>query len=462
MSGTLLNPIALAALLLTLVLFFVLPRRFAIVPLLAMFFLVPEAQQLYVGGVHLFLDRIVVLAGFIRMATSRPPRQRSLLAGGWTPIDTVFVSYVLVLAVATLLLFGSVPALINQVGLVWDYALGFLLLRGLIQDERDTILAIKTLAVLMGVLAACMLFEEVKMFNPFGLLGGVPLVPEFRDGKVRAQGPFAHSLTAGAFAAASIPLFVLLWKVGKSKLWGAIGIIGASVCTVATQTSTSLLTWAAAVFAICMWPLRRKMKSVRIGMVVGLVGLQLVMKAPVWFLIARVDLTGSSSSYHRAELIDQCVNHFSSWWLMGVKDTSSWGWDMWDAQDMFVATAETGGLVGLILFIMVISRSFGRLGRARKRAESKNREWALWLLGSALFANVVSFFGVNYFDQVRMAYFALISMICAFSAPILIMKKNEKASIVTTVRISSEVHAAGAGPVNVTEVGSVKGRIRWP
>jgi hypothetical protein len=52
------------------------------------------------------------------------------------------------------------------------------------------------------------------------------------------------------------------------------------------------------------------------------------MKAPVWFLIARIDLAGGSSGYHRAMLIDTFLRHFGDWWLLGTKDAFSWGWDM--------------------------------------------------------------------------------------------------------------------------------------
>ena len=43
----------------------------------------------------------------------------------------------------------------------------------------------------------------------------------------------------------------------------------------------------------------------------------------------------------------------------------------------------------------------------------------IWLLGSALFAHVVAFFGVNYFDQARVAWFAMVAMICACTTPLL-------------------------------------------
>jgi hypothetical protein len=78
---------------------------------------------------------------------------------------------------------------------------------------------------------------------------------------------------------------------------------------------------------------------------------------------------------------------------------------------------------------------------------SKKPEWLLWFLGSALFANVVAFFGVNYFDQSRMAWYALIGMICASAAPIL----NEgltsnSAKLVVRVQVADGPHDAEKAP----------------
>jgi hypothetical protein len=416
-NETVLHPAVLILLLLALVLFFVLPRKYVIVPVLVSTFLIPLGQQFYVAGVHLFVHRILILVAFIRILAMKEPKQKQLYAGGWNSIDSAFTYYVVISAAATMMQYPDVGALINQVGYLWDYLLGYLLLRSLIRNEKDTFLAIKCFAGLMVVIAAAMIYEQMKMVNLFGLLGGVTEIPEVREGKIRSQAVFQHSLTAGTFAATAIPLFFLLWKNGKAKILTLVGVAAATVMTVTTQTSTSLLTYAAGLGAVFLWPIRKKMKTVRTGLVVALIGLHLVMKAPVWFLIARIDLTGSSSSYHRAELIDQFVNHFSSWWLIGTKDAATWGWDMWDAQNMYVSVGEAGGLAALVFYILVISRSFSKLGKARRRATSKKQEWMIWFLGSALFANVVAFFGVNYFDQSRMAWFALISMICACTIP---------------------------------------------
>jgi hypothetical protein len=424
-TATVLHPAVLAAMLLATVLFLVLPRKYVIVPVMFTMFLIPFGQQFYVAGIHLFVCRILILVAFIRVHISKVPKQRSPYAGGWNSIDTAFTCYVVVSAAATMAQYPDPGALVNQIGYLWDYLVGYLLMRSLIWNEKDIFLVVKCFSGLMVLLAAAMVIEQVKMVNVFGLLGGVASVPEVREGKIRSQAVFQHSLTAGTFAATAIPLFCLLWKNAKAKLLAAVGVVAATVMTVTTQTSTSLLTYAAGLGALFLWPVRKKMKMVRTGLVVVLVGLHLVMKAPVWFLIARIDLTGSSSSYHRAELIDQFVNHFSSWWLIGTKDAATWGWDMWDAQNMYVSVGEAGGLAALVFYILVISRSFAKLGDARKRARTKQQEWFLWFLGAAMFANVVAFFGVNYFDQSRVAWFTLISMVCACTGPML---KSEPAS----------------------------------
>jgi hypothetical protein len=154
------------------------------------------------------------------------------------------------------------------------------------------------------------------------------------------------------------------------------------------------------------------MRAFRWGIVLLLIGLQLVMKAPVWALIARVDLTGSSSGYQRYMLIDTCIRHFRDWWLIGAKSYNDWGFDMWDLSDQYVAYAVTGGLATIWTFLLVISRSFGRLGTARKLAAGEpEREWFIWCLGAVLLSHVVAYFGIGYFDQMQMAWYALLAII---------------------------------------------------
>ena len=97
---------------------------------------------------------------------------------------------------------------------------------------------------------------------------------------------------------------------------------------------------------------------------------------------------------------------------MGVKNYNAWGFDMWDLSNQYVAYAVTGGLATLVTFILVISRSFGQLGTARKLVKrDRKREWFLWCLCAALLSHVVAYFGIGYFDQMQVAWYALLAII---------------------------------------------------
>jgi hypothetical protein len=414
LGETMMHPVVLVAMLITIVLVLLLPRKYAVVPLLFLVFLTPHGQQIVVGGVHIFVFRIVILFTWIRMCGTKLSSSGKTLTGQWTSVDTAFTCWAFVKTVAFLLLYWQVGAVVNQLGFLWDVFGGYFLLRYLIQDEEAVLRVVKTLAAISGILALCILNEKFRGQDIFGYLGGVPIVPEFRDGAIRPTGPFGHPLLAGTFAATLLPLFVWLWTGGKAKALGFVGLLSSTIMTLAAASSTPLMAYAAAILGICFWPIRKKMRIIRWGLVIALITLHLVMKAPVWFIITHIDIIGASSGYHRAELIDQFIRHFWDWWLVGTKDNATWGWDMFDLSNQYVAEGVTGGLLGLAFFIALISRGFGLLGDARKVVDGDSKqEWLIWLLGTALFAHCVGFFGVSYWDQTEVAWFALFAVICA-------------------------------------------------
>ena len=204
---------------------------------------------------------------------------------------------------------------------------------------------------------------------------------EVRENRFRAQGPFSHSILAGTFGAISMPMFVALWWKGrKYRMMAVMGVVSATVITVACNSSTPALGYAAGLVALCLWPARRWMRAVRWGIAITLVSLHLVMKAPVWHLISRIDITGSSSSWHRYMLVDQCIRHFGDWWLLGVKDTSAWGYDMWDTANQYVSTCDNSGLLPFLLLVAILIYGFKYLGKAR-RAAGRDRKECTFCLG---------------------------------------------------------------------------------
>ena len=439
LTETTLHPAVLVAMVLSVVLILLLPRKYAVVPFLMATFLVPRGQQLVAGGVHLFVYRILILSGCIRMLWCKLVRGESLFGQRWNSVDNVFIAWALLRATAFVLLYREVGAATNQFGFLLDALGGFFLLRFLIRNTDDVRRTVRVFAVVAIILGVCMLNEKLRNQNVFGILGGVPLIPLVRNGSIRAQGPFAQPLLAGTFGATLLPLFVWLWMGGKSKALAVLGSASSLIVAVCSSSSTAPMAYAAAIAAVCFWPLRKKMRLVRWGVVILLVALHLVMKAPVWFLIAHVDLTGGSSGSDRAYLIDNCIRHFTQWWLVGTNQNAKWGWDMWDLCDQYVAEAVTGGLATLVCFLLLISRSFGRIGRARKAVEGRRKlEWLMWILGATLFAHVMGFFGISYFDQTQFSWWALLAMISAVTAQY-IPKTVRKAAPIARRSMRSQV-----------------------
>lgn len=410
-AETTLNPLVAVGLLIAIVLILTSSQKKGITPFLLACFTIPMSQVVVVGGLHFTALRIVIIAGLIRRAMLGGSSSTGKFPGGFNRVDRMVVLWTLALLTLLSLQWMNKQELINNLGGFLDGLGGYLVVRFFIPDGEAVRRTIKTLAVVGVIQGICMLNEQILHVNVFGYIGGLGPGLTIRDGRIRSEGVLG-CISAGAFAGALIPLFLGLWTERKYRALMCAGVAGATVMVFTSNSSTSLLALAAAVLGIAFWPLRERMVLVRRGLVLILVALHLVMKAPVWSLIARVDLTGSSSGYHRYYLVDNCIRHFSEWWLLGYKDYDKWGFMMFDLCNQFVVQAVTGGLLTLVAYIAIFSRSFGALGDARKKVRGdRHREWFLWCLGSALFSVVVAHFGINYPAMMEMWLFALWSCI---------------------------------------------------
>jgi hypothetical protein len=425
-SSTLLHPLMLVAMIIALIVIFVAPRKYISIPFLLVIFLGSLGQQIYVGGLHFYILRILIMAGLVRLVFAKFTSSGGLFTGGFDWVDKLFVMWICFRCAAGVLLNDAASGAVNyQLSYLLDALGGYLFLRYLIRDEEDIVRVVKVFAALTFIFALTMANEKFRNQNIFGYLGAVPIVPTVREGSIRAQAAFAHPILAGAFGVALIPLFWWLWISGKAKVAGAFGFCGSLGMMLTSASSTPLMAFLAAIAGWAAWSIRSKMRVVRWGFVVLLIALHLVMKAPVWFLIARADLIAGSSGYHRAMLIDLCVRHFADWWLIGTNAAGSWDWDMWDTSNQFVQEAESGGLLTFICFVMIIARSFNKLGKARQIIQNDvQQQKFMWFLAVALLTNCVLFFGVSYFDHTKIMWFALLAIIAAATAPILATQKE--------------------------------------
>ncbi len=410
-TETMLHPLVAVWMLIAIVLILVFPRKTAIAPFLLAVFTIPVGQVVVIGGLHFTVLRILILAGLARRAGFRESSGAGKFPGGFNAVDQVVVLWTVSALTILSIQWMNMQSLIHNLGDFVDALGGYLVVRFLIPDAEAIRRTIKVLAAICVIQGACMIYEQIAHLNVFGFLGGMSLAVTVRDGKIRSEGVMG-CIYAGAFSGVLVPLFLWLWTAGRSRMAACAGLAGAIAMVITSNSSTSLLAFGGSLLGLAFWPLRKQMRLVRSGLVLSLVTLHLVMKAPVWALIARIDLTGSSSGDHRYKLVDSCIRHFSDWWLLGYKYYNTWGWDMWDLCNQFVVVALTGGLVTLVFYIAIFKRSFGAIGTARKRVNGDRRqEWLLWCLGSSLLGVVVAHFGINYMAQLMMSVFPLLACI---------------------------------------------------
>lgn len=408
---TQLHPIAIGALLIGGFLILLLPKRNSLKLFLIISILIPFQQRIDLAGINMIIMRILIFITFIRFFF-RNELHRFKPNG----IDKVVILWIFISAIINIILWQTGEVVINRIGFIYN-ALGlYILFKVFIQDIKDIDMSIKTLIIVASVIALTMFFEQVTGRNLFSVFG-VPEFTQIREGRLRSQGPFAVCITAGTFGATLLPLIIsLLWADVSNKFLVVIGVISSTVITLTSASSGPVLTYLAVAFGFLMWQFRRYMSTLKWGLIISLISLHVIMKAPVWALINHISVFTGSSSYHRYKLIDNFIMRINEWWLFGTKSTDEWGWMMWDTVNQYVLHGINGGLISLILFIMIITRSFRSIGRRIRLDDiGEYEKKRMWALGVTLFAHVVAFVGISYFDQIQVMWYLLLAMMSTLS-----------------------------------------------
>jgi len=399
--------LALILLLVAMALIIGLRRRYVIAVLLTTGLLIPLETHIVIAGLHFPALRLLLGTAWIRLLLRREIRVLRI-----NSIDKAFLVWALCSATFFCILWGTMAAVTNRLGFLWTTLGSYFLVRLLIRNKADVVRVIRVLAITITIIAPGLLVEHFTQHNLFAILGAPP-VSAIRDGAIRAEGPFRHPIIAGTLGAMLLPLFVGVWWQGKQhRTILASGMAASIGMAIASASSTPLMTCAAGIGALLLWPYRARLRLLRWAAVLGIVWLHLMMKAPVWMLIARAGGALGGSGYHRAMLIDNFIRHFDEWWLLGTRTNANWGYDMWDVDNAFVAAGVGGGVVAFIAFIALFVYAYKQVGKSRQLLRrSRKDDHLIWALGASLFANTVGFFGIVYFDQSILVWYSLLAMI---------------------------------------------------
>jgi hypothetical protein len=380
-----------------------LPRRWVLLPVLVVACYMTRGQGILIGPFHFTIIRLMVPVGIIRMLV-RGDRLNRQLNG----LDGLMAAWAAWLLTSSLFREDSSAALVYRLGLVYDVC-GFYLLISVYCQSRDELLHLcKIVAIVLIPVSIEMLYEKFSAYNIFSKLGGVSEIPYIREGRVRAQGPFGHAILAGVVGAVCLPISIALWNINRK-----ISVAGSAACLLMVYASTSsgpVMSALAGIFALWVWRIRQKAKMIIWAMVLGYIALDLVMKDPAYFIMARIDITGGSTGWHRARLIQSALEHFSEWWLAGTDFTRhwmasgvSWSQDHTDITNHYIQMGVWGGLPAMILFMLKVWKGFSYAAKTIRHYTESNSSnptaFVVWSLGASLFVHSVNCISVSYFDQ---------------------------------------------------------------
>ena len=386
----------------------IVPRRYAIVPILIVACLISPGQRIMAATLDFNLLRVMILFGWIRIFMTGEAHGFK-----WRSLDILVVLWTLSGTAILMLREGTLVSLIYRCGLMYDACGMYFLFRLLIRGWSDVEAIITSAAVISVPVAAFFLLEQATGRNVFAIFGGVSEITVVRDGRLRCRGPFAHPIYAGCFWAALMPMIGALWFTSRPKRWLApVGLLASMVVIITTSSATPLSAMMVAITAAAFYPLRRYLSWTRWAAVFGLVGLHLVMIQPLWHMLARIKLVGGTGWY-RYKLIDEFVNRFNEWWLLGTGNYQEW-WEhgFGAVTNQYVLEAVQGGLVTLVLFLAIIVCAFQGVGRIiRSAAGERFSRYASWAVGASLLVHCAAFIGVAYFGQVYVVWYMGLSII---------------------------------------------------
>jgi hypothetical protein len=251
-----------------------------------------------------------------------------------------------------------------------------------------------------------MIYEKHAAHNLFSVLGGVSEVPEIREGRIRAQGPFLHSILAGTVGGTTLPIFLGLWRSHRGTAMA--GAFASSAMVIASGSSGPIMSTIFSLFGLMLWPMRHYVRALRWALVLLYLILMAVMTRPPYYLMGRIDLAGGSTGWHRARLIESSLERLGEWWLAGTDYTRHWmptgvasSPNHTDITNHYLSAGVNGGLLLMVLFILVLATGFSIVGYSLRKALRLRNENAffIWALGSSLFGFAATGISVSYFDQ---------------------------------------------------------------
>ena len=407
-GATEIHPVGVAALGMLAALAMLLPRRWSSLPVIVLLCFIPAGQRLVIATVDFTFIRILMMVVWFRLFLRRDFRPIV-----WNHLDRAIIVWAFVSVVTGFFLGWTVSILVNRLGAAVDAMMVYFFFRMLIRNHHD-LATVATQFILSSFAVAAFFFVEHRTArNLFSIFGGVPAITEIRDGRLRCQGAFAHAILAGCFWACLLPFYAIRGFLGRGWILTAAGGTAALAIVGMCASSTPVMALLFGILGGGAFLLRGGLRWLRWLVFLWLCVLHFViMKQPVWHLLARVDVVGGSTGWHRYHLVDKFFVFFPEWWLTGTLRTGHWGPGLHDVTNQFVAEGVSGGVWRLAAFVVVVWLAFVGVSRSMRLPEAGRTYWfCSWALGTALFMHCMNFIAVSYFEQIVVEWHLMLAAI---------------------------------------------------
>ncbi|MDO8301775.1 MAG: hypothetical protein Q7T18_00890 [Sedimentisphaerales bacterium] len=382
---------------------FVMPRRYFLLPYIVAACLIPADQRIIMIDLDFTPLRMLIAAGVLRMFL-----RGEVVSIRWNTFDKTIFFWLICRCVVYVLLWADMKAVTNRSGVLFDAFGLYWLFRQNIRSWDDVRQAILLFALAAIVSAPLVAIEWVTGHNPFSALGRVTTA--LRGGRYRCQGAFPHSIMLGLFWATLTPIFIGLASADKRKYLYWAAAIATGFIVIATASSTPIAILIEILLLLALFSYRHYGKLIVGGLCLLLVMLHMVMESPVWHLIARVNIVGGSTGWHRFHLIDQAIKHFDEWALWGTKGTGHWGYGLEDVTNQYILEGVRGGFISLVLLVIVLVMAVRTFGAYSLRPMPRKWQWFVWCLCVAMLGHCLSFIGVSYFGQIQMLLYLMFAI----------------------------------------------------
>jgi hypothetical protein len=422
------KPYSIAVLLICGTLVYVLPLRYALVPLALSISMYPSNVLLPPDNIGLTPQRVIGFLLLLRCLTTRGVRSKFK----WTIADSAAVFYFIMLTVSLILTQGPAKAINNRGGFFLSALVPFWCVRLLITDKESFCALIKGW-IWGGIpLAGLGVYQFVTGQNPFFELMqyGVPKIMAEKSQRLvdmrlmfgelhyRASAPFMQCIMFGWFFALLVGLATnLYWQKRKIFPW----VIPWAVLPVGIITAIAggpMMLAALSMVLIGLFPFRKLWKPACTVLAICLVVAGAVANRNPLELLANVGFDQSSSWYRVGLQKYTLGGGMGGHWIAGYGDIPGEYAAFHDLCIQWIYLVVVHGLMGCVGFYVFMAACAWQLWIAKSKATSIEDQWLVWSLLAVWVASVMSMFVVSLFGEMYFIYHMFLGLLA--NAPIMV------------------------------------------